>query len=173
MFPLHIGIPQDVRHPVYGGERTLDGSFLVRIDQASGGRGQHAAGDQQLPIDPLGPEGLPDVFETPDQGGDFLLSKGLEARGHDSPDDDASPVEEFADGLNIGSKNFSVGVDIQGEHVKVQPEQEVPIRVAAEMNSPGPIHLREELVQISSGLDIAVSCHGGGQQVSGDCVGAI
>jgi hypothetical protein len=91
---LCIGISQEVRHLIHRGERALHGLFLVRVDQTAGGRGEHAAGDHQVPVDPPGPEDLPDVFQAPDQGGDLLLGKGLGTRGHHAPDDDASPVND-------------------------------------------------------------------------------
>jgi hypothetical protein len=54
--------------------------------------GKHPACNESLSVNSLVPQGVPNTFKTLDQRCNSFAAEGIEACGHDAPDNDASPV---------------------------------------------------------------------------------
>ncbi len=148
----------------YSGEGGLHVALLVGLTR------QHVAGKawsgyELLPINALGPKDFPDVFQTPDKDGISSWANASKPVGNDSPDDKATPIKKLSDCSGVRCEDFRIGVNVQREHVQVQIQQKIPVRVAAEMNPRGRSTWLKNLVQVASSLHVAVSCHGREQEL--------
>ena len=135
--------------------------FSIRIDQTAGCRRQEAAGQQQIRINASLPKHAPHILELGHKALKILLLEGFDAGRDDPPHDGSAAIQKLPNGCRIGGENLGIGVDVQRQDVEVEPQQKVPIRVAAQVDSARPIHHRKEFIQIGFGLDIAIPCQGG------------
>lgn len=149
--------PGDVPEPGVG---QADGLFPVRIDEAAGRGGEQALGQELLPVDAGPSQEGPQVFHKGHQTFSGFAAEHVTAGGHQAPGQDPAFVQELADAGNVSLEHLPVGVDIHGQDIQVPVEEEFPIRVAAEVDTPGPLNLRKKAVQVLFGPDIRVAGNG-------------